>query len=115
MLISLCIHICCHYLARDTYEKVLTNGCGLALANWLHDADDTARLERGLEPVGGVLYVGHVDPQAAVFAQKDHGGSLLLVAGCVTDGHHVLNLQKQAARVKERSWQLLTEERNSLH
>ena len=115
MLINLCIYICRRYLARDTSEKSLTNSSCLALANRLHDADDAARLERGLEPVGGILYIGHVDPQAAIFAQEDHSGPLLLIAGCVTDGHHVLNLQRQAMQVKKRTWQLLLEETNSLH
>lgn len=48
-----------------------------------------------MEPVGRVLHVGHVDPQAAVLAQEDHGGPLLLVAGRVPDGHHVLDLEGQ--------------------
>lgn len=115
MLINLSIYICHCYLAQDMCEKPLTNSSCLALANWLHDADDTARLERGLEPVGGVVYIGHIDPQAAIFAQEDHSGPLLLIAGCVTDSHHVLNLQRQAMHVKERTWQLLLEETNSLH
>lgn len=115
MPINLSIYICHCYLAQDMCEKPLTNSSCLALANWLHDADDAARLERGLEPVGGILYIGHIDPQAAIFAQEDHSRPLLLIAGCVTDGHHVLNLQTQAMQVKERTWQLLLEETNSLH
>lgn len=115
MLINLCIYICHRCLTQGMYENSLTNSSCLALANWLHDADDAARLERGLEPVGGILYVGHVDPQAAIFTQEDHSGPLLLIAGCVTDGHHVLNLERRTMQVKERTWQLLLEETNSLH
>jgi len=77
---------------HEIQEKSLTDSSCLALADRLHDADDTARLQGGLEPVGGVLHIGHVDPQAAIFAQEDHSSPLLLIAGCVADGHHVLNL-----------------------
>ena len=77
---------------HEKQEKSLTDSSCLALADRLHDADDTARLQGGLEPVGGVLHIGHVDPQAAIFTQQDHSSSLLLIAGCVADGHHVLNL-----------------------
>lgn len=88
-------------------EGFLTDSSCLALANGLHDADDAAGLKRRLEPIGRILYVGHVDPQAAIFTQEDHSGPLLLIAGCVTDGHHVLNLQRRALQVKERTWQVL--------
>lgn len=73
----------------------LTNSHRLALAHRLHDADDATRLERRLEPVGRVLHVSHVDSQAAVLTQEDHGSPLLLVAGCVTDSHHVLDLEER--------------------
>ena len=70
----------------------LTGGGGLALADRLHDADATAGLQGGLQPVGGVVHVGHVDAQAAVLTQQDHGCALLLAAGRVADGNHVLDL-----------------------
>lgn len=47
---------------HEILEKSLTDSSCLALADRLHDADDTARLQGGLEPVGGVLHIGHVDP-----------------------------------------------------
>ena len=73
-------------------RRGLTDGGCLALADGLHDADDAAGLQGGLQPVGGVLHVGHVDAQAAVLTQQDHRRPLLLVAGRVPDGHHVLDL-----------------------
>lgn len=48
--------------SHEIQEKSLTDSSCLALADRLHDADDTARLQGGLEPVGGVLHIGHVDP-----------------------------------------------------
>lgn len=44
----------------------LTDGGCLALSNRFHYADDTAGLQGWLKPVGGVLYVGHVNAQAAI-------------------------------------------------
>ena len=73
-------------------RRGLTDGSSLALSHRLHDADDTAGLQGRLEPVGGVLHVGHVNAQAAVLTQQDHGGPLLLVAGRVPNGNHVLDL-----------------------
>ena len=79
-------------ITRCSFSQQLTGSGGLALADWLHDADATAGLQRRLQPVGGVVHVGHVDAQAAVLTQQDHGGALLLAAGRVADGHHILDL-----------------------
>lgn len=73
-------------------RKGLTDGSRLALPNRLHYADDTAGLQGRLEPVGGVLHVGHVNAQAAILTQQDHCGPLLLIAGRMPNGNHVLDL-----------------------
>lgn len=74
------------------FRRDLTDGSSLALSHRFHDANDTAGLQGRLEPVGGVLHVGHVNAQAAVLTQQDHRGPLLLVAGRVPNGNHVLDL-----------------------
>lgn len=76
------------------YRWLTGSGC-FAFTDRFHDADDAAGLQGGLQPIGRVLHVGHVDAQAAVFTEKDHGGALLLVARRVTDRNHVLNLKGQ--------------------
>lgn len=43
----------------------------------------------------GVVHIGHVDSQASIFTEKDHGGALLLITGCVSDSYHILNLVKR--------------------
>lgn len=70
----------------------LTDGGCLPLSNRLHYADDTAGLQGWLKPIGGVLHVGHVNAQAAILTQQDHSCPLLLVAGRVPNGNHVLDL-----------------------
>ena len=73
-------------------RRGLTDGSCFALSNRFHYADDTAGLQGGLKPVGGVLHIGHVDAQAAILTQQDHRCPLLLIAGRVPDGNHVLDL-----------------------
>ncbi len=80
------------WLIRENVAWLTGRGC-LAFADGFHDADHTARLKGGLEPIGRVLHVGHVYAETAIFTQQYHGGALLLVACCVTDCNHVLNLR----------------------
>ena len=74
---------------------LLTSSSSFALADRLHDTDATAGLQRGLEPVGGVVHSGHVDSQASVLTEKNHGCTLLLITGSVADSDHILNLGKR--------------------
>lgn len=70
----------------------LTSSCCFALADRLHDTDATAGLQRGLEPVRGVVNIGHVDSQASILTEKNHGCALLFITGSVSDCYHILNL-----------------------
>ena len=96
------LYVCCLVLAvlKEILRKVETAcgsvnlGCSLLLI-WLGHRESTSWLQAGLEPVTGGLNSGHVDLEAAVLAQQDHGCLLLgLVGGCagVSDGHHVHDL-----------------------
>ncbi len=73
----------------------LTSSSSFALADWLHDTDAAAGLQRGLEPVRGVVHIGHIDSQASVLTEKNHSRTLLLITGCVSDCYHILNLGKE--------------------
>lgn len=80
----------CH---THSLERGLTDGRRLALSHRLHYANDTTGLQGRLEPVGGIFHISHINAQAAIFTQQDHGCPLLFVAGCVPDGNHVLDLE----------------------
>ena len=54
-------------------------------------AHDGVRLERVVHPVVGVVVVGHVDLEAAVFTQQNESRALIRAAR-VTDHNHVLDL-----------------------
>lgn len=83
----------CHsHSPTSLLRRGLTDGSCFTLANRLHYADHTAGLQGGLKPVGGVLHIGHVNAQAAILTQQNHCCPLLLVAGCVPNGNHVLDL-----------------------
>lgn len=72
----------------------LTDCSCFTLSHRFHDADDTAGLQGWLEPVRGVLHIGHVNAQAAILTQQNHGCPLLFIAGSVPNGNHVLYLGK---------------------
>lgn len=81
------------------FRNKLTDCSGFALADGFHDTDAAAGLEGGLEPVGGVLHIGHIDPQTSILTQEDHRRPLLVVARRVTYRHHILNLQNKSTKM----------------
>lgn len=81
-----------HSYSPTSHLRSLTDCSCFALSNRLHDADDTAGLQGWLQPVGGVLHVGHVNAQAAILTQQNHCCPLLLIAGHMPNGNHVLDL-----------------------
>lgn len=93
----LCVVMCLLFIIllvikEQLHFDLLTSSSSFALADRLHDTDATAGLQRRLEPVRRVVNIGHVDPQASVLTEKNHGGTLLLITGRVTDSYHILNL-----------------------
>jgi hypothetical protein len=88
----------CYAHSPQVSRRGLTDcGC-FALSNRLHDTDNTARLQGWLEPEGSILHIGHINAQAAILTQQYHGRPLLLIAGCVPNSNHVLDLKGRDRR-----------------
>lgn len=88
------VQVCLESLPRGLLllPPALTDSSSFAPPDRFHYADDTAGLQGWLKPVGRIFHVGHVNAQAAILTQQDHCCPLLLIASCVPNGNHVLDL-----------------------